>query len=103
MRTRLDEHLRFGLEAAHKVQRSDKAPVWLKGDQAKELTRQSAQFKEFFASVTSATKTVPKETAATVTAESKALDQVAEQVKVFRTSNLKATSAGLAPITRRDS
>ncbi len=90
-------------QAAQQVERADKVQAWLKSDQAKELTRQSPQFKEFFASVTSATKTVPKETAATTTAESKALDQVAEQVKVFRTSNLKATSAGLASITRRDS
>lgn len=85
----LDE-LRTSLkeQAAQQVERSEKVQAWLKSDQAKELTRQSAQFKEFFASVTGATKAVPKETAATLTVESKALDQVEEQVKVFRTTNL---------------
>ena len=90
-------------QAAQQVERSDKVQAWLKTDQAKELTRQSAQFKEFFASVTSATKAVPKESAATVTAEGEALNHVAEQVKTLRANNLKATSAGLAPVSLRHS
>ncbi len=71
---------------------SAQVQTWLKGDQAKQLAKQSPELKEIFSSAAAAAKAVPKELTATVTATTKALDQVAEQVKVFRITNIRGNA-----------
>ena len=66
---------------------------WLKSQQAKDLIKESPELKDVFSDAANAAKLLPKEQAATVTAETKALDKVAEEVKIFRTSNF-TTAAG---------
>ncbi|HEY2800189.1 MAG TPA: hypothetical protein VGI85_06320 [Chthoniobacterales bacterium] len=81
---------------------SAQVQTWLKGDQAKQLAKESPQLKETFSSAAAAAKAAPKELTATVTATTKALDQVAEQVSVFRITNLRAnatTTASSASVT----
>jgi hypothetical protein len=50
--------------------------------------------KETFSAAATAAKATPKEQAALLTAETKAISNIAEQVKTFRTTNLRATVAG---------
>lgn len=81
---------------------SAQVQTWLKGNQAKQLAKESPQLKEIFSSAAAAAKAAPKELTATVTATTKALDQVAEQVSVFRITNLRAnatTTASSASVT----
>jgi hypothetical protein len=58
--------------------------TWLKSDQAKEFLRRSPQLKEVFSSAAAAAKTAPKEQAAAVASEVKALDKVQAQLAAFR-------------------
>ena len=75
---------------------SAQVQTWLKGDQAKQLAKESPELKEIFSSAAAAAKAAPKELTATVTAATKALDQVAEQVRVFRITNVRANATALA-------
>lgn len=72
---------------------SAEVQTWLKSQQAKDMVKESPELKGVFSDAAAAARELPKEQAATVTAETKALDKVAEEVKIFRTSNL-TTSAG---------
>lgn len=72
---------------------SDQVQAWLKSQQARDLVKESPELKEVFSDAASAAKALPKEQAAAVTAESKALDKVEAQVKVFRVANLKTEAS----------
>lgn len=74
---------------------SDQVQAWLKSQQAKDLVKESPELKEVFSDAASAAKALPKEQAAVVTAETKALDKVEAQVKVFRVTNLKAGASAV--------
>jgi hypothetical protein len=84
-------------QAAQEAARTEQVQAWLKSDQAKELSRQSPQLKELFSSATSATKTVPKEQTAVVTAEDKALAKVGSQLAKFRVANLRSNVSVTRP------
>lgn len=71
---------------------SDQVQTWLKSQQAKDLVKESPELKAVFTDAANAAKVLPKEQDATITAETKALDKVEAEVKVFRTTNL-TTSA----------
>ena len=69
---------------ARSAEESDRVATWLKSDQAKEFLRRSPQLKEVFSSAAAAAKTAPKEQAAAVASEVKALDKVQAQLAAFR-------------------
>ena len=71
---------------------SDQVQTWLKSQQAKDLVKESPELKTVFTDAANAAKVLPKEQAATVTAETKALDKVEAEVKVFRTTNLTSSA-----------
>jgi hypothetical protein len=75
-------------QAAQQAERTERVQAWLKDDQAKELGKQSPELKAVFTDAATAVKVLPKEQDATITAETKALDKVAAEVKDFRTTNL---------------
>lgn len=79
---------------------SDQVQIWLKSQQAKDLVKESPELKEVFSDATSAARALPKEQAASVTAETKALDKVAAEVKVFRTTNLSAVAIRAGALTK---
>lgn len=79
-------------QAAQQAERTDQVQAWLKSQQAKDLVKDSPELKPVFTDAATAAKVLPKEQDATITAETKALDKVAAEVKVFRTTNL-TTSA----------
>jgi hypothetical protein len=60
----------------------------LKSDQAKEFLRRSPKLKEVFSSAPAAAKTAPKEQAASVASEVKALDNVRSQLAKCRKTSL---------------
>jgi hypothetical protein len=70
--------------AARVSEQSDRAQSWLKSEQAKELLRRSPELKAVFSSAAAAAKTAPKEHAAAVASEVKALDKVQAQLTAFR-------------------
>jgi hypothetical protein len=72
---------------------SNQVQAWLKSQQAKDLVKESPELKAVFTDAATATKVLPKEQDATITAETKALDKVAAEVKVFRTTNLTTSAA----------
>jgi hypothetical protein len=80
-------------QAVQQAERTERVQAWLKNDEAKDLGKQSPELKAVFTDATSAVKVLPKEQDATVTAETKALDKVEAEVKVFRTTNLTTTPA----------
>ena len=69
--------------AAQSAEQSERARTWLKSDQAKEFLRRSPELKAVFASAGAAAKTLPKEQAAAVAAQDKALDNVASALASF--------------------
>ena len=68
--------------------------TWLKSQAAKDLAKESPELKDAFSAGANAAKAAPKEQAAALSVETKALDQGAAQVKTFRISALR-TSAGI--------
>ena len=66
---------------------------WLKTQQAKDLVKETPELKEVFSGAATAAKALPKEQAATVIAETKALDKVSAQVREFRGSWLRQPPA----------
>ena len=80
-------------QAAQEAERTERVQTWLKNDQAKGLVKETPELKTVFTDTASAVKVLPKEQDATITAETKALDKVAAEVKVFRTTNLTSTPA----------
>jgi hypothetical protein len=79
-------------EQAQSAEQSDQAQAWLKSDQAKEFLRRSPELKQVFASAAAAAKALPKEQAAAVAAQDKALDKVASALAGF----LKSTRGPVA-------
>jgi len=75
---------------------ADQVQSWLKSQQAKDLVKETPELKEAFSAAASAAKAAPKEQAALLTAETKAIEKVAEQVQTFRITNVKANVAGLS-------
>ena len=69
---------------ARSAEESDRVAIWLKSEQAKEFLRGSPELKEVFSSAAAAAKTAPKEQAAAVVSEVKALDKVQAQLAAFR-------------------
>ena len=57
---------------------------WLKGDQAKQLVKESPELKDVFASAAAAAKTAPKEQAAATATTVKALSEVKTALTKFR-------------------
>lgn len=76
-------------QTAQSAAESERMQAWLKSDEAKEFIRQSPSLKEVFSSASTAAKTLPKERAAALALESKALDKVAAQVTNFREETLR--------------
>jgi hypothetical protein len=74
---------------------ADQVQTFLKSQQAKDLVKETPELKETFSAAASAAKAAPKEQAALLTAETKAIADVSEQVKTFRTTNIRANVAGL--------
>ena len=72
---------------------SAQVQAWLKSQQAKDLVKETPELKAVFTDAATAAKVLPKEQDATITAETKALDKVAAEVKVFRTTNLTTSAA----------
>jgi hypothetical protein len=68
----------------HSAEESDRVAIWLKSEQAKEFLHRSPELKEVFSSAAAAAKIAPKEQAAAVASEVKALDQVQAQLAKFR-------------------
>jgi hypothetical protein len=66
------------------TEESERVTTWLKSEQAKEFLRRSPELKEVFSSAAVAAKTAPKELAAAVASEVKALDKVQAQLATFR-------------------
>jgi hypothetical protein len=66
------------------TEESDRVATWLKSEQAKEFLRRSPELKEVFSSAAVSAKTAPKEQAAAVATEVKALDKVRAQLAKFR-------------------
>src|SRR4029079_498709 len=62
---------------------ADQVQTWLKSPQAKDLLKEAPELKETFTAAASAAKATPKEQAALLTAETKAIEKVAEQVQTF--------------------
>ena len=79
---------------------SDQVQTWLKSQQAKDLVKESPELKEVFSDASSAARALPKEQAASVTAETKALEKVEAEVKVFRTTNLSAVATRAGALTK---
>jgi primosomal protein N' len=73
---------------------AEQVQSFLKSQQAKDLVKETPELKETFSAAATAAKATPKEQAALLTAETKAISNIAEQVKTFRTTNLRATVAG---------
>ena len=71
---------------------ANQVQTWLKSQQAKDLVKEAPELKETFSAAASAAKALPKEQATVLTAETKAIDAVAEEVKTFRITNLRATA-----------
>ncbi len=69
--------------------------TWLKSQQAKDLVKEAPELKDTFSAAANAAKAAPKEQAAALTAETKALDKVGAEVKAFRITNIRANAAGL--------
>ncbi len=74
---------------------AEQVQSWLKSPEAKELVKETPELKETFTAAANAAKAAPKEQASLLTAETKAIDKVAEQVQSFRITNLKANVTGL--------
>jgi len=74
---------------------ADQVQTWLKSPQAKDLLKEAPELKETFTAAASAAKATPKEQAALLTAETKAIEKVAEQVQTFRVTNVRANLTGL--------
>jgi len=68
--------------------------TWLKSEQAKEFLRRSPELKEVFSSAAVAAKAAPKEQAAAVASEVKALDKVQDQLATFRVNQSVDDGAG---------
>jgi hypothetical protein len=66
--------------------------TWLKSQQAKDLVKETPELKDAFSNAASAAKAVPKEQAAVLTAETKALDSVSDQVKTFRLTAIRSST-----------
>ena len=64
---------------------TDQVQTWLKSQQAKDLIKEAPELKDVFSGAGSAAKTLSKEHAAVITAETKALNKIEAQVKEFRT------------------
>ena len=71
-------------QAAESGEQSERVQTWLKSDQAKEFLRRSPELKEVFSRAAAAAKTAPKELAAALASEVKALDKVQAQLATFR-------------------
>jgi hypothetical protein len=78
LRATLQEHL------AQSAEQSDQAQTFLKSDAAKEFVRGASDLKEVFSSAPAAAKALPKEQAAAIAAQDKALGKVASQLADFR-------------------
>ena len=79
---------------------SDEVQKWVKSQAAKDLVKESPELKEILSDAASAAKTFPKEQAAVVTTETKALEKVAEKVKSFRLTNIRVSAAESSSVTR---
>jgi hypothetical protein len=79
-------NLRATLEghAARPAEQSDQAQDWLKSDRAKEFLRRSPELKQVFVSASAAATALPKEQAAAIAMDVKALDKVRSQMAKFR-------------------
>jgi hypothetical protein len=91
-------NLRATLKARSEVFTAQAGQVqsWLKSTQAKDLLKEAPELKETFTAAASAAKAAPNEQAALLTAETKEIEKVAEQVQTFRVTNVKANLAGLS-------
>jgi len=69
---------------------ADQVQTWLKSPQAKDLLKETPELKETFTAAAAAAKATPKEQAALLAAETKALGSVSEQVKTFRVAATRA-------------
>jgi hypothetical protein len=78
LRATLQEH------AAQATEQTDQVQEFLKGDQAQELVKSSPDLKAIFSNATTAVKALPKEQAAAIAAQQKALDKVHSQLATFR-------------------
>jgi hypothetical protein len=63
---------------------TDEVQTWLKGQQAKDLVKESPELKDVFSSAADAAKTVAKEQPAALALQAKALDKVKTQFAAFR-------------------
>ena len=68
---------------------AEQVQTWLKSQQAKDLMKETPDLKDTFSAAASAAKAAPKEQAAALTAETKALEKVAIQVTNFREETLR--------------
>jgi len=75
---------------------ANEVQTWLKSAQAKDLLKETPELKETFTAAANAAKAAPKEQATALTAETKALDKVATNLKVFRTTNLGSVATNVA-------
>lgn len=75
---------RFAEQETENAEQSDLARKWIQSDEAKQLLRTSPELKEAFSTVAAATKSMPKEHAAALALEEKALEKVRGELSEFR-------------------
>ena len=63
---------------------TDEVQTWLKGEQAKDLAKESPELKAVFSNAANAARIVAKEQPAALAAQSKALEKVQVQLSAFR-------------------